>query len=129
MTGPGWVREAHAVDSLPLMVRPGTVVAVGARDDAPDYDYADGVLLRVVEPADGARLDVVVPRGGAHAEDAPARFIVERRGGAVHVVADGAPGEWAVAVVSEGCVWPVARAATGQRELTAVPAAPCSPAP
>ena len=30
------------------MVRPGTVLPLGAHDDRPDYDYLDGVELVVV---------------------------------------------------------------------------------
>jgi len=26
-----------------VLVRPGTVLPIGARDDGPEYDYADGV--------------------------------------------------------------------------------------
>lgn len=117
VTGPGWVRETHAVDSLPLLVRPGTVLPVGARDDVPDYDYADGVLLRVVEPADGARVEVTVPRGGDHADAPAARFVVERSGDTVRVTAEGAPGAWSVAVVVDGRAWPRAEATAGDREL------------
>ena len=40
--GPGWRREQHDFLSLPLMVRPGTILPLGAVDDRPDYDYADG---------------------------------------------------------------------------------------
>jgi alpha-D-xyloside xylohydrolase len=119
--GPGWFRETHPVDSLPLMVRPGTVLPVGARDDVPDYDYADGVLLRVVEPADGARIDVVVPRGGALADEPPARFVVERSGSTVRATVVGGAGAvppgWGVAVVSEGRVWPTARVEDGRAEV------------
>jgi alpha-D-xyloside xylohydrolase len=38
--GPGWVRRRHGFDSLPLLVRPGAVLAVGSRTDRPDYDDA-----------------------------------------------------------------------------------------
>lgn len=119
VSGPGWIHETHAVDSLPLMVRPGTVLPVGARDDVPDYDYADGVLLRVVEPADGARVEVTVPRGGDAAGAPPATFVVERVGTVVRVTADGAPGAWSVAVVCDGRVWPRAEATGAELELSA----------
>jgi alpha-D-xyloside xylohydrolase len=52
--GPRWVQEHHGFDSLPLLVRPGSVVPVGAVHDRPDYDYADGVTLRVHRLAEGA---------------------------------------------------------------------------
>ncbi|MGW5161616.1 alpha-xylosidase [Nonomuraea wenchangensis] len=61
VTGPGWHTEAHGFDSLPLLVRPGAVLPVGAREDRPDYDYADGVTLRAYRLADGDHRTVTVP--------------------------------------------------------------------
>jgi len=58
--GPGWRREQHDFLSLPLMVRPGTVLPLGAADDRPDYDYADGVTFRVYELIDSGELACVV---------------------------------------------------------------------
>ena len=58
--GPRWRREQHDFLSLPLMVRPGTVLPLGAVDDRPDYDYADGVTFRVYELTDGLDLTCVV---------------------------------------------------------------------
>ncbi|MGH2900381.1 MAG: alpha-xylosidase, partial [Solirubrobacteraceae bacterium] len=48
--GPRWIRERHGFDTVPLLVRPGAILALGAHDDRPDYDYADGVTLRIFEP-------------------------------------------------------------------------------
>jgi alpha-D-xyloside xylohydrolase len=45
VAGPRWVEQTHGFDSVPLLVRPGAVIPIGARDDRPDYDYADGVTL------------------------------------------------------------------------------------
>ncbi|MGZ4474991.1 MAG: alpha-xylosidase [Nocardioides sp.] len=47
VTGGGWRREQHGFDTLPLYVRAGAVIPVGARTDRPDYDYRDGLELRV----------------------------------------------------------------------------------
>lgn len=47
--GAKWVQEKHGYLSIPLMVKEGSIVAVGARDDKPDYDYADGVEMRIYE--------------------------------------------------------------------------------
>ena len=55
-TGPGWRREQHGFLSLPLMVRPGTILPLGAVDDRPDYNYIDGVTFRVYELSDGCEL-------------------------------------------------------------------------
>jgi alpha-D-xyloside xylohydrolase len=51
--GGRWFRARHNFLSLPLFVRPGTVLPLGSLDDRPDYDYADGVTFRVYELADG----------------------------------------------------------------------------
>lgn len=40
--------------SLPLYVRENTLLALGAVNDRPDYDYADGAALHLYELADGA---------------------------------------------------------------------------
>ncbi|CAL8970297.1 Alpha-xylosidase [Cellulomonas sp. T2.31MG-18] len=77
VTGPRWVNQVHGLDSLPVLVRPGTVLPVGAVTDRPDYDWADGVTLRAFELADGDRREVVVPSstGGA-----ATTFVVRREG-------------------------------------------------
>ena len=62
VTGPRWVRERHDFTSVPLLVRPGAVVPVGATADRPDYDHADGVTLHAYGLAHGAQ--VTVPVGG-----------------------------------------------------------------
>ena len=34
---------------MPLFVRPGTILPVGAEEDTPVYDYADGVTFQLYE--------------------------------------------------------------------------------
>lgn len=53
--GGHWQYEQHDYFSLPLMVRPNTILAIGANDQRPDYDYADGVELHVFALEDGSR--------------------------------------------------------------------------
>ncbi len=60
-TGGHWQRETHDFLSLPLMVRPGTVLPLGKCDSRPDYDYADGVELHVYQVADGETVKVTIP--------------------------------------------------------------------
>jgi alpha-D-xyloside xylohydrolase len=92
--GPRWVRETCGFDTVPLLVRPGAVIPWGARDDRPDYDFADGVTLRPYELADGGRVVVTVPG----LTGAPAgTFEVSRAGGTLRVTRDGAaPAPWHV---------------------------------
>jgi len=53
--GGRWVREQHGFDSLPLYARPGAVIPWGARVDRPDYDYFEGLTLRVFAGGEGER--------------------------------------------------------------------------
>ncbi len=61
-------------------MRPGAVIPVGAVDDRPDYDYADGVTLRLYEIPDGARVTTVIAAGGQE-------FITTRAGNVIRVEA------------------------------------------
>lgn len=58
--GGHWVREKHGYLSLPLLVRPNSIVPVGANDRVPDYDYADGITFHVVDMQDGAAVQKTV---------------------------------------------------------------------
>jgi alpha-D-xyloside xylohydrolase len=90
--GPGWRREQHGYLSLPLMVRPNTILPLGAVDDRPDYDYADGVTFRVYELADGSELTCALSTP-QHAE--PVRLDVRRAGARVTASFSGkAPARW-----------------------------------
>ncbi len=51
--GGGWHKETHDFFSLPLMVRPGTILAVRRETSRPDYDFSDGVRLLLYLPEDG----------------------------------------------------------------------------
>ena len=59
--GGRWQKETHDFLSLPLMVRPGTVLPMGKHDDRPDYDYTDGLELHVYQLAEGQTVTVKIP--------------------------------------------------------------------
>jgi alpha-D-xyloside xylohydrolase len=48
-TGSRWYKEKHSYLSIPLMVKEGSIIAVGAMDSDAVYDYAEGVTLRAYE--------------------------------------------------------------------------------
>ena len=87
---------------MPLLVRPGAVIPVGAVDDRPDYDYADGVTLRLYEIPDGARVTTVIPASGQE-------FITTRTGNVIRVEAAGAG-----AVAGDWQVWHAGRTVRGE---------------
>ncbi|MBQ8947477.1 MAG: alpha-xylosidase [Lachnospiraceae bacterium] len=58
--GGRWYKETRGYCDIPLFVRPGSVIAIGARDDRPDYDYADGTELRVYGLEEGETASTVV---------------------------------------------------------------------
>jgi len=51
--GHRWHRQQHGFDSLPLYVRPNTLLALGSHDQKPDYDYSDSPQFHLFELEDG----------------------------------------------------------------------------
>ncbi len=84
--GGTWIEEQHGYLSIPLMVRENSVVAVGAHDDRPDYDYADGCELRVYAIHDGVKIDTEVYGMNNTVE---LSVSVKRQGRSILVTADG----------------------------------------
>ena len=94
VAGGAWRREVHGFDTLALYVREGAALAVGARDDRPDYDYLDGLTLRLyASTADDSR-EVVV----TNPEGASVVFRIERTGSTA-VVTCAEAADWRVSVV------------------------------
>ncbi|MEX3102321.1 MULTISPECIES: alpha-xylosidase [unclassified Streptomyces] len=104
VTGPRWVRETHGFLSIPLLVRPGAVIPVGAHADRPDYPYADGVTLRTYGLERGAQVTV---RAGE------VSFTVVREGNTLRASASNPAAPWALAAGDR-----VARAEAGCGFLT-----------
>jgi alpha-D-xyloside xylohydrolase len=109
VTGPRWVRERHGFLSVPLLVRPGAVLAVGAVADRPDYAHADGVTLQAYELADGAEVTAVVDE---------VTFTVTRDGDTLRASASDPGAPWSLACAGRTVT---AEAGTGTLSLT-VPA-------
>jgi alpha-D-xyloside xylohydrolase len=110
VTGPRWVTERHGFGSVPLLVRPGAVIPVGAVDDRPDYDYGEGVTLRLYEIPDGARVTTAISPGGRE-------FVTTRAGDVIRVEA-AADGDWQAWHAGR-----IIRGEAGTAEITATGAA------
>jgi len=113
VTGPCWRRETHGFQSLPLYVRDGAVLAVGGRDDRPDYDYLDGLTL-VLYPSslpgsrDGSdQVTVTTPTGDS------AAFTIARSQGRATISSPSAS-TWSVRVSGGRTV----TTTTGEAEVT-----------
>ncbi len=91
VTGPRWLRETHDFMSLPLLVRPNSVIAIGNREDRPDYDYAEGVTLRVYELEDGKNATAEIPTVKGEIETT---FTARREGRMITVDRKGSAKAW-----------------------------------
>lgn len=58
--GGRWRKEVHDYFTLPLLVRPNTILAVGACHDKPDYDFAEDVTFYLSEFEDGVSSEIFV---------------------------------------------------------------------
>jgi alpha-D-xyloside xylohydrolase len=115
--GRRWVAETHEYDSVPLRVRPGTVLPWGADDSRPDYDWSDGVTLRCFGLPDGYDRVTRVPghdaRGSIDGVGATT-FRVRREGATIIATSDDAHAPWGLQVDER-----IARAAaSGELRIT-----------
>ena len=58
--GGRWQKEVHDYQSMPLLVRPNSILAVGNCCTKPDYDFADGVTLYLSCFEDGAHAETEI---------------------------------------------------------------------
>jgi alpha-D-xyloside xylohydrolase len=70
VTGGVWRTETHGFDSIPLYVREGAVIPVGARDDSPEYDYLDGLSIVLGAAGEARSITVTAPTGATATFDA-----------------------------------------------------------
>ena len=80
--GCGWFTEKHSYLSIPLMVKENSIIALGAHDDKPDYDYGDGVELRIYALKDGKTAEAIV-YGMDQAEELS--VFAKREGSQIHI--------------------------------------------
>lgn len=59
--GGRWHRERHDFLGLPVLVRPGSLLALGDTDGRPDYDYAHKPTLLLTPLEDGGSAQVAIP--------------------------------------------------------------------
>ena len=86
VAGGKWHKESYDYFHMPLLLKPNTILAVGAEDSRPDYAYADGVTLYLSLFEDGAEAETEVT-------DLKGKTVLTacavRRGGAIRVHTEG----------------------------------------
>lgn len=87
-----WREEQHEYMSLPLYVRPGTLLPLGVDESRPDYDYADGVTLHLFELEEGAEAVAMVPT----VKGEVALEVTANRSGSTITIQGSAAGHWSV---------------------------------
>jgi alpha-D-xyloside xylohydrolase len=107
--GPRWVKETHDYLSLPLLVRPNSVIPVGSHTDRPDYDYADGVTLQVYQLDEGKQATAEIPSLDGKIET---RFDIRRDGNEFQIQQPGSSKLWNVLLVGIGSIKDVENANT-----------------
>jgi alpha-D-xyloside xylohydrolase len=99
--GSRWVSETHDFMSLPLLVRPNSVIPMGSHTDRPDYDYSDGVTLQVYQLGDGKQAGVEIP---ALDGKIATRFDINRDGKAISVQRQGITKAWNILLVGNDSI-------------------------
>ncbi len=68
ITGGCWQYEKHDFMSIPLMVRPNSIIAIGSNNNVPDYDYLEGTTFHIFELSDREPATAIVYSMGGRAE-------------------------------------------------------------
>lgn len=61
MEGGRWIEEKYDYMSLPLWVKPNSIIAVGSNDGRPDYNYCQNVTFHLFEIQEGNTIRTTVP--------------------------------------------------------------------
>lgn len=88
-----WRNETHGYKSIPLMVRPHSVIPVGHEETKPDYDHAENVTFHVFELDEGREAAGRVSNAGGGDE---LLIIVRRDGRAISIKKSGSKKAWRV---------------------------------
>ncbi len=94
--GGRWHKEQFDYFSLPLMLRPGSILAVGAHTERPDYAFYEGVKLLVYLPEDHGKAETEVTDLDGHVVT---RVFAEREGSQVKVRVDSEYRDYQIQVI------------------------------
>ncbi len=60
VNGGTWRKEVHGYQSLPLYIRPNSLIAIGHEDNRPDYQYKDNVEIHLFELEEGKETSTII---------------------------------------------------------------------
>lgn len=60
-SGPGWQKATFDYHTMPLMVRPNSILPVGGCEERPDYDYTQDLTLCLSQLEEGAQAVAEIP--------------------------------------------------------------------
>ncbi|MEC0182272.1 alpha-xylosidase [Paenibacillus peoriae] len=93
VTGGRWVNEHHDFTTLPVLVKPNTLLAIGHEDSRPDYDYTDQVALHLFELGEGQQARTVIVNTSGQEE---LTVTASRKDSTITVKAEGAVKPWSL---------------------------------
>jgi alpha-D-xyloside xylohydrolase len=97
----GWHKEKHGYLTLPLLVRPDTLVPFGSDEERPDYDYTKDLTLKAGFFHEGGKDAFVIC--DLHGKEAGV-VKAEMKGGVIRVKAEGVTVKEAVSLVGQKVV-------------------------
>lgn len=99
--GGRWRAEQHNFDSLPLYVRPNTLLAVGENDQRPDYDYSQNPVFHLYELEEGQLTQAILPGPDG---STVFRLQAERRANVIIFSAEGEASGWSLCLHNIDCL-------------------------
>ncbi len=96
-----WQRDSYDFFSLPLWVRPNSIIPIGSNNSRPDYDFAAGVTFHLFGLEEGTAVSRTVPNLQGETD---ITLHVRREGSRLHIEAEGATKPWKVLLRGETAV-------------------------
>lgn len=99
--GGRWITENHDYLSLPLLVRPNSIIPVGAEDSRPDYDYAENVTFAIFNLENGKTATTEVYNQNGEQE---LKFTASKANNEISVEVGGKDKPWSLLLCNTGKV-------------------------
>lgn len=91
--GGTWRKESHDYMSIPLLVKPNTILAIGSEDRKPDYDYVEGVTLHVFELKDNKTTSTTIHSING---DPELNVSINKNGNDISIQSNGTDKSWSI---------------------------------